>query len=48
MTPSKPTCLCGKEGTHQLMLDIQSVLSMLEGDTERKKIVNYIKEYLLK
>lgn len=27
--------------------DIKSVLSMVEGDTPRKKIASYIKEYLL-
>ena len=28
--------------------DIQSVLNMLEGNTDRQKIINFIKEYLLK
>lgn len=27
--------------------DIKSVLSMLEGGTERRKIINYIQEYLI-
>ena len=31
----------------QQQKDIQAVLSMLEGDTDRKEIVNYIKEYLI-
>ena len=28
--------------------DIQSVLNMLEGGTDRKKIANFVREYLLK
>jgi len=27
--------------------DLQSVINMLEGSTDRQKIINYIKEYLL-
>jgi len=28
--------------------DLKSVVNMLEGVTDRNKVVNYIKEYLLK
>lgn len=28
--------------------DLRVVIGMLEGDTDRKKIANYIREYLLK
>ena len=28
--------------------DIQTVITLLEGNEDRKKIVNFIKEYLLK
>jgi len=27
--------------------DIKSVLNMLDGDTDREKIANYVREYLL-
>lgn len=27
--------------------DIQSIIGLLEGDTERRKIINYIKAYIL-
>lgn len=30
----------------QMKQDIQSVIYMLEGDADRKKVVNYIKTYL--
>ena len=33
-----------KQKTQQ---DLQSVINMLEGSTDRQKIANYIKEYLL-
>ena len=32
--------------TEQQKADIQSVLAMLNGDTDRKKIANYIKEHI--
>lgn len=41
-------CLDINEARREVKGDIQSVLAMIEGDTDRVKIANYIKEYLLK
>jgi hypothetical protein len=35
-------------GKEEIQSDINSVLNMLDGDTDRKKIANYIREYLVK
>ena len=37
-----------EEGRKQVKDDVQSVLSMLGGDVSRKKVIKYIKGYLLK
>jgi translation initiation factor 2 beta subunit (eIF-2beta)/eIF-5 len=36
-----------KAEREKIQEDIKSVLNILEGETDRKKIVNYIREYLL-
>ena len=36
-----------EEVKKEIQLDIQSVLNQLDGDVDRKKIANFIKEYLL-
>jgi hypothetical protein len=37
-----------KKALEEQKQDLTSVINMLEGDTERVKIINYIKKYLLK
>ena len=37
-----------KQVREEIQSDINSVLNMLDGDTDRKKIANYIREYLVK
>ena len=32
----------------EIKRDLQSVINMLEGSTDRQKIANYVREYLLK
>ena len=36
-----------EEVKKEIQSDIQSVLNQLDGDVDRKKIANFIKEYLL-
>jgi len=36
-----------KRQKQETQRDLQSVINMLEGSTDRQKIVNFIKEYLL-
>ena len=36
-----------KEDLEDIHTDIKAVLNMLEGDTERRKIINYVQEYLI-
>ena len=44
---SKLKSLWQKEAREEIQQDICSVYNMLNGETERKKIANFIKEYLL-
>ena len=36
-----------EEERRELQRDVQSILAMLDGDTPREKIANYIREYLV-
>lgn len=36
-----------KEETVEMQQDINSILAMLDGDTDRKIIANYVREYLI-
>jgi hypothetical protein len=47
--PCLESCLKAYEASREeIQSDINSVLNMLDGDTDRKKIANYIREYLVK
>lgn len=49
-TKNKPNLreLGYKDCLQDIKQDLMSVVNLLKGDVDREKIVNYIKEYLLK